>query len=132
MDPEIPSTSKEAKDLEWTEADEEWLKQVPSEHHITARRYGKWLFSMVMLTGANNYGLGVIASMLRGNRKGTQALGVLANTMNQLIGLALASKGFTQADFESCKEDIERVAVLMQGGAKPGDKKTAGGILLVN
>lgn len=125
-DQETPSTNKV---LEWSAADLEWLASIPLPLQPTAKRYGRKLFSLVMQAGMTSHAIELISRRTRGNREMMQATALLAQSLNQLCGAVAESWGNTPQEFISCREDIERVAVLA-GGALEG--RTPGGILLTN
>lgn len=117
---------------DWTDVEVVWLSKVPQELQPTARRYRKVCFSLVMQHGAMNHGIS-ICMQGRPPRDAQIALGIVVNSYNNLMALALKGAGLTEELFLSCKEDVERVAALMDTGkGLPGEKKAGQGIIIAS
>jgi hypothetical protein len=115
---------------EMSEADIIWLKGVHEPLQPVARRHGKSLFQIVIQAGLISEALGRISAQGRGNRAIRQGIMVLMGSTDDLCKRALAGGGYTMAQFVECKGDIERVIALASAAHKPGDRISAGGIIL--
>lgn len=116
----------------WTEADEEWLKaNVKEQLHATARRYGKACFQFTMQMGICAFCFTNISQAARHDPKLTGFINTILNSYNDLAKVALEAKSIPDADFRSCKEDVERIGALLDTGAiRPGMRVSKGGIIL--
>lgn len=113
--------------LDWPDADVVWLSKQPKELQPIARRYKRRLFSLTMQAGATNMAVQIILGA-RPPKQVAQAAMVISGSYNNLFLLALEHIGATPELFQSCKEDVERVAALMDDGK--GGARSAGGIIL--
>ena len=115
---------------EMSEEDIKWLKGVHEPLQPVAKRHGKSLFQIVIQAGIISEALGKISAQGRGNRAIGQGIMVLMGSTDDLCKRALAGGGHTIAQFVECKGDIERIIALASVTHKPGDRISAGGIIL--
>lgn len=115
---------------EWSEADLAWLEQIPAELRGVAKRYGRRCFALVMQAGIFRHGGEILRRHTRGNKACLQAIMTQAGVVEQMLKVALEGSGLDVETFISCKEDIERIAVLRQATLGTTDTRTASGIIL--
>ena len=116
-----------------------WLARQPEEFHQLIERHGRPLYTLVMQCGAINHALGVLGRQGRGNRAIGQATLVIQQMLDEIGKGVLGRDGKSVKDFMDCKEDIERIAALLDSSqALPGDRRgspdeqvrSPGGIIL--
>lgn len=135
--PATPERSEVWKTLkaempEWSDEDISWLEKVPQELKTVAARYERTTFNFVMQHGAVMHALSICMAS-KPPRNAQIALGILTNSYNNLILMAMKGAGVEEKMFDSCKEDVERVAALMDTNkVQPGDKRSPGGIVLTS
>lgn len=118
----------------WSEADLAWLEKLDLGTQVVARRYGRELTELVLVAGSCGHALGIIQQVLQKHqsRGGMTALQVVGGNLNALLTLTVISKGFSKELFESCREDLERAAMLSSAGVKLGEKRTNGGLIVTS
>lgn len=116
----------------WSAEDKIWLEEhVPEGLRPVAVRHGRTLFQWVMMAGAANHALMILSNQTRGNQACRRACTMLENTMNSYLHSILEMGEKKLEHWAECKGDIERVAALQDTGKKqPGDRMSAGGIIL--
>lgn len=129
----VPSMIEQTpEDLKgWTPEDIDWLRQLqPEPLQRIARRHGRVVWALTMNAGAIQQAILLTERFNRGNRQVMQAMAVTSAAFNNTCLQALRGVGKDAQALVNCREDIERIASLMQGAKAPGEKMSRGGILL--
>lgn len=123
----------------WSEADEEWGKELDVGLLPIAKRHGAKMFKLVWQSGMANEALQHVVMVANGlkpsihHRGMAQDLGkaasMLATSMNALAQSKLEDMGKNMGHFNECKQDIERLMALRQGGMSEGQVSPSGIIL---
>lgn len=113
----------------WSEEDRAWYAGLPTEMKTVAARHGRFTFNMVLGCGTATE---CIAMLMQSKppAKMLTAIGVLNKMLQQIATLGLSHAGVTAAQFNECKADMERAALLSMGSRQQGEARSAGGIIL--
>jgi protein involved in temperature-dependent protein secretion len=129
---QVDNRTLEECTADWSAEDRAWLEKHVQEHlRLVAARYGRKLFSLVIIAGSCSFALNILASQTRGNRKATQAIQVAQNNITALVNSVLYFAGESVPKFLECRENIDLIISLQDAGQRlPGERVSAGGIVL--